>query len=87
MMSRGGCGARAQLMVAEWNKSMSTKATLMKLITASMMAEAAISGWRTSADENYLDPCPGKIIVFEDFLLVWIWKSLPSLSTKALRLL
>jgi hypothetical protein len=46
---------------------MSTKATLGKLVTAGAMAEAAISGWRTSDDESYPDPHPGEIVVFEDF--------------------
>jgi hypothetical protein len=46
---------------------MSTEATLVKLITAGIMAEAAIGGWRTLYDENYLDPRPCKIVVFEDF--------------------
>jgi hypothetical protein len=54
-------------MAVEWNKSVSTKATLVKLIIASVMAEVAISGWRTSASENYLDPYPSEIVVFEDF--------------------
>jgi hypothetical protein len=54
-------------MVAEWNKLVSTKATLAKLVTDGVMAEAAIGGWRTSTGENYLDPRPGKIVVFEDF--------------------
>jgi hypothetical protein len=51
----------------ECNKSMSTEATLMKLITTSVMVEATIGGWRTSASESYPDPRPGEIIVFEDF--------------------
>jgi hypothetical protein len=54
-------------MAAEWNKSVSTEATLVKLIIASVMAEVTIDGWRTSASENYLDPYPGEIVVFEDF--------------------
>jgi formylmethanofuran:tetrahydromethanopterin formyltransferase len=54
-------------MVMEWNKSMSTEATLTKLVTAGVMAEAAIGGWRTSDGESYPDPRPGEIIVFEDF--------------------
>jgi hypothetical protein len=66
-MERGGHGARAQLMAAECNKSMSTEATIVKLITASIMAEAIIGGWRTSDSENYPDPRPGEIVVFEDF--------------------
>jgi hypothetical protein len=33
-------------MAAEWNKSMSTEATLAMLITAGVMAEATIGGWR-----------------------------------------
>jgi hypothetical protein len=66
-MAHGGCGARAQLMAAEWNKSVSTKATLARLITADMMAEAVIDGWRESPGENYLDPRPGEIVMFEDF--------------------
>jgi hypothetical protein len=69
-------------MVVEWNKSMSMEATLAKLITAGVMAKAAIGGWRTSVDESYLDPHPGEIILFEDFL-ARIWESLPSLSAKA----
>jgi hypothetical protein len=63
----GGCGARAQLMAAEWNKLVSTEVTLAKLITTSVMAEAVIGGWRTSAGEHYPDPHPSKIVVFEDF--------------------
>jgi hypothetical protein len=31
-------------MAVEWNKSMSTEATLVKLVTAGVMAEAAIGG-------------------------------------------
>jgi hypothetical protein len=54
-------------MVAEWNKLMSMEATLAKLVTTGMMAEVAIGGWRTSDGENYLDPHPSKIVVFEDF--------------------
>jgi hypothetical protein len=54
-------------MAAEWNKSMSTEATLTKLDTASVMAEATIGEWRTSDGESYLDPRHGKIVVFEYF--------------------
>jgi hypothetical protein len=54
-------------MAAEWNKSVSMEATLTKLVIASVMAEAAISGWRTSAGENYPDLRPGEIVVFENF--------------------
>jgi hypothetical protein len=32
-----------------------------------LMAEATIGGWRTLAGENYLDPHPSEIVVFEDF--------------------
>jgi hypothetical protein len=60
-------GARVQLMAAEWSKSMSIKATLAKLITAGVMAEAAIGGWRMSDGESYPDPYPSEIVVFEDF--------------------
>jgi hypothetical protein len=34
-------------MAAEWNKSMSTEATLAKLVTTGIMAEATIDEWRT----------------------------------------
>jgi hypothetical protein len=34
-------------MAMEWNKLMSTEATLAKLVTAGVMAEAAIGKWRT----------------------------------------
>jgi hypothetical protein len=54
-------------MAAEWNKSMSTEATLTKLVTTGIMAEAAIGGWRTSDGESYPDPRLGEIVVFEDF--------------------
>jgi hypothetical protein len=54
-------------MAAEWSKSMSTEATLAKLVTVRAMAKAAIGGWRTSDGESYLDPRPGEIVVFEDF--------------------
>jgi hypothetical protein len=54
-------------MAVEWNNSVSRKATLMRLVTAGVMAEAAIGGWRTSPGENYPDPRPGEIVVFEDF--------------------
>jgi hypothetical protein len=43
-------------MAIEWNKSVSTEGTLMKRVTTGVMAKAAISGWRTSTGENYLDP-------------------------------
>jgi hypothetical protein len=46
---------------------MSTEATLAKLATARVMAEAAIGGWRTLDGERYPDPCPSKIVVFKDF--------------------
>jgi hypothetical protein len=54
-------------MAAEWNKSMSTEATLAKLVTGGVMAKAAIGGWSTSDGENYLDPRPDELVVFEDF--------------------
>jgi hypothetical protein len=54
-------------MAAEWSKSMSMEATLVNLITAKVMVEAAIGGWRMSDGESYPDPRPGKIVVFEDF--------------------
>jgi hypothetical protein len=66
-MARGGRGARAQLMTAEWTKSVSTEVTLVRFVTIGMMAEAAISGWMISPSENYPDPRPGEIVVFEDF--------------------
>jgi hypothetical protein len=34
----------------------------------SIMAEATIGGWRTSTGENYPDPHPSEIVVFEDFI-------------------
>jgi hypothetical protein len=55
-------------MATEWNKSMSTEGTLAKFITAGVMAEATIGGWRTSADESYPDPHPGEIIVLRIFI-------------------
>jgi hypothetical protein len=54
-------------MAVEWNKLMSMEATLTKLVTANVMAEATIGGWRTSDGESYPDPHPSKIVVFEDF--------------------
>jgi hypothetical protein len=54
-------------MMVEWTKSVSTEATLVRLVTAGMMAEATIGGWRISPGENYPDPCPGEIVVFEEF--------------------
>jgi hypothetical protein len=66
-MAHENRGASAQLMAAKWNKSMSTEATLAKLVTADVMAEAVISEWRTSDGESYPDPRPGEIVVFEDF--------------------
>jgi hypothetical protein len=54
-------------MVAEWCKSMSTEATLGKLVAAGVMAETAIGGWRTSDGDSYPDPRLGEIVVFEDF--------------------
>jgi hypothetical protein len=53
-------------MVVEWSKSMSTEATLVKLVTAGVMAEATIGGQRTSDGDSYLDPHPSEIVVFED---------------------
>jgi hypothetical protein len=66
-MVHGGRGARAQLMAVKWNKLVSTKATLVRLVIAGVMAEAAIGGWRISPGENYPDPQSGEIVVFEDF--------------------
>jgi hypothetical protein len=54
-------------MAAEWCKSMSTEATLGKLVIAGVMVEAAFSGWRTSDGESYPDPRPGEIVVFKNF--------------------
>jgi hypothetical protein len=56
-------------MAMEWNKLVSMESSLAKLVTASVMAKATIGGWRTSTGENYPDPRPGEIIVFED--LYW----------------
>jgi hypothetical protein len=66
-MACGIRGARAQLMVVEWSKSMSIEATLAKLVTVGVMAEAAIGRWRTLDGESYPNPRPGEIVVFEDF--------------------
>jgi hypothetical protein len=66
-MVHGGRGARAQLMIAEWTKLVSTEATLMRLVTADVLAEAAIDGWRISPSENYPDPRPDEIVIFKDF--------------------
>jgi hypothetical protein len=49
------------------NKLMSTEATLANVITAGVMAEAVIGGWRMSDSESNPNPRPGKIVVFEDF--------------------
>jgi hypothetical protein len=57
-------------MIVEWTKSVSTVATLTRLVTAGVMAEAAISGWRVSPSENYPDLRPSKIEVFEDFYCI-----------------
>jgi hypothetical protein len=46
---------------------MSTAVTLAKLVTAGVMAEAAIGRWRTLDGESYPDLRPTKIVVFEDF--------------------
>jgi hypothetical protein len=54
-------------MAVEWNKLVSTEATLTRLITTGVMVEAAIGGWRISPGENYPDPRPTEIVVFEDF--------------------
>jgi hypothetical protein len=54
-------------MTVEWTKSVSMEATLTRFITVGVMAEAAISGWRVSPSENYLDLRPCNIEVFEDF--------------------
>jgi hypothetical protein len=32
-----------------------------------MLLDAIIGGWRPSIGENYLDPRPGELVVFEDF--------------------
>jgi hypothetical protein len=49
-------------MAVEWCKSMSTEATLGKLVTTGVMAEATIGGWMTSDDESYPEPHPGEIL-------------------------
>jgi hypothetical protein len=46
---------------------MSKAVTLAKLVTAGVMAEAAIGRWRTSDGESYLDLRLNEIVVFEDF--------------------
>jgi hypothetical protein len=55
-------------MVAEWNKSVSTEATLVKLVTASVMVVAAIGGWRRSASESYPDPVLAKSLSLKIFI-------------------
>jgi hypothetical protein len=54
-------------MSAEWTKSTSTESSIRKLIDGGLLPDAAIRGWRSSIDESFLDPCPGELIVFEDF--------------------
>jgi hypothetical protein len=54
-------------MAVEWNKSVSMEATLARLVTVDVMAEATIGGWRISPSENYPKPRPDEIVVFEDF--------------------
>jgi hypothetical protein len=54
-------------MAVEWCKSMSTEVTMGKLVTAEVMAKAAIGRWWTSDGKSYPNPCPSEIVVFEDF--------------------
>jgi hypothetical protein len=66
-MARGSRGRRAQMMSVEWTKSTSTESSIRKLVDDGMLLDAIIGGWRPSIGENYLDPRPGELVVFEDF--------------------
>jgi hypothetical protein len=59
---------REALLKEEWMKSMSTRASVSKLIAMGILPDAAIGGWRTSRD-RFLNPRDGKLVVFEDFYL------------------
>jgi hypothetical protein len=56
------------LLKEEWMKSVSTRATVSKLIKMGILPDAAIGGWRTSGD-RFLNPRDGELVVVEDFYL------------------
>jgi hypothetical protein len=60
---------------------LNTEATLGKLVTIGVMAEAVIDRWRTSDGESYPDPCLSEIVVFEDFY----WRGFGNLCHPFLR--
>ena len=59
---------REALLKEEWTKSVSTRATVSKLVEMGILPDAAIGGWWTSGD-RFPNPHDGELVVFEDFYL------------------
>jgi hypothetical protein len=59
---------REALLKEEWTKSLSTQATITKLVKMGILPEPAVGGWRPSS-ERYLRPRDGELVIFEDFYL------------------
>jgi hypothetical protein len=58
---------RVEVMRKEWWKSKSTKSSINKLVGLGVLHDKELRGWRASNSENFSDPQPDEIIVFEDF--------------------
>jgi hypothetical protein len=66
-MARGSHGQRAQMLSVEWMKSISTEGSICKLIDGGVLPDATIGGMMPSIGESYPEPCPGELVIFEDF--------------------
>ena len=59
---------REALLKEEWTKSVSTQATVAKLVAMGILPEAAVGGWRPSS-KRYPRSRDGELVVFEDLYL------------------
>jgi hypothetical protein len=55
------------MMRKEWWKSKSTEATINDLVGLGVLHNRELTGWRPAGSDNYPNPQPGEIVVFEDF--------------------
>jgi hypothetical protein len=57
----------AKMMRKEWWKSKSTEMTINDLVGLGVLHNRELAGWRPAGSDNYPNPWPSEIVVFEDF--------------------
>jgi hypothetical protein len=55
------------MMRKEWWKSKSTESTINDLVELGVLHNQELAGWRPTNCDNYPNPQPSEIVIFEDF--------------------